>query len=119
MSVSDAKSSDLRPWWGSAASVMRLLEKWDMAQILGRLTIGPSPIGLHKLNKGVEFSNNSRTVSHPGAVSYPRADLHVEGRTARRVSRANADDRLSLDTLSRVEGGDCIVEGSHLADVCP
>src|SRR5215813_1651575 len=31
----------------------------------------------------------------------------------------NADDRLSLDTLGRVEGGNRIVEGSHLADVCP
>src|SRR5215467_14826499 len=31
----------------------------------------------------------------------------------------NADDRLSLDPLGRVEGGNRIVEGSHLADVCP
>src|SRR5215471_3844232 len=31
----------------------------------------------------------------------------------------NADDRLSLDPLGRVEGGDGIVEVSHLADVCP
>ena len=31
----------------------------------------------------------------------------------------NADDRLSLDPFGRVEGGDGIVEGSHLADVCP
>src|SRR3954471_11303175 len=31
----------------------------------------------------------------------------------------NADDRLSLDPLSRVEGGNRIVECSHLADVCP
>ena len=31
----------------------------------------------------------------------------------------NADDRLSLDPLSRVEGGDGIVKGSHVADVCP
>src|SRR5215468_1048419 len=34
-------------------------------------------------------------------------------------SRMNADDRLSLDPLGRVEGGNRIVEGSHLADVCP
>src|SRR5262249_35963877 len=33
--------------------------------------------------------------------------------------RMNADDRLSLDSLGRVEGGDGIVEGSHVADVCP
>src|SRR6516162_1409124 len=31
----------------------------------------------------------------------------------------NADYRLSLDPLGRVEGGDRIVEGSHVADVCP
>src|SRR5262245_66365614 len=31
----------------------------------------------------------------------------------------NADDRLSLDPLGRVEGDDGIIEGSHLADVCP
>src|SRR5437879_13893028 len=31
----------------------------------------------------------------------------------------NADDRLSLDPLGRVEGGSRIVEGSHVADVCP
>src|SRR5215813_10424646 len=31
----------------------------------------------------------------------------------------NADDRLSLDPLGRVEGGNRIVEGSLLADVCP
>ena len=31
----------------------------------------------------------------------------------------NADDNLSLDPLGRVEGGNRIVEGSHVADVCP
>src|SRR5438128_766608 len=31
----------------------------------------------------------------------------------------NADDRLSLDPLGRVEGGNRIVEGSHVADVRP
>src|SRR5512143_1649302 len=31
----------------------------------------------------------------------------------------NADDPLSLDPLGRVEGGNRIVEGSHVADVCP
>src|SRR5213078_5213810 len=31
----------------------------------------------------------------------------------------NADDRLSLDPLGRVEGGNRIVEGSHVADVGP
>src|SRR2546430_10852697 len=31
----------------------------------------------------------------------------------------DADDRLSLDPLGRVEGGNRIVEGSYVADVCP
>src|SRR5229473_8376791 len=31
----------------------------------------------------------------------------------------NADDRLSLDPFGLVEGGDGIVEGSHVTDVCP
>src|SRR5215472_3575906 len=34
-------------------------------------------------------------------------------------SRMNADERLSLNPLGRVEGGNGIVEGSHVADVCP
>src|SRR5215831_11136474 len=34
-------------------------------------------------------------------------------------SRMNADDRLSLDPLGPVEGGNRIVEGSYFADVCP
>src|SRR5262249_44558533 len=33
--------------------------------------------------------------------------------------RMNADDRLSLDPLGWVEGGNRFVEGSHVADVCP
>src|SRR6201984_2110695 len=31
----------------------------------------------------------------------------------------NANDGLSLDPLGPIEGGDGIVEGSHVADVCP
>src|SRR5499427_5044385 len=31
----------------------------------------------------------------------------------------NTDDRLSLDPLGPVEGGDSIVEGRDVADVCP
>src|SRR5581483_830743 len=34
-------------------------------------------------------------------------------------SRTNADDRLPVDPLGRVEGGDGVVEGSHVADVRP
>src|SRR5438270_3161089 len=33
--------------------------------------------------------------------------------------RTNADDRLSLDPVGPVEGGNGIVEGSHVADICP
>src|SRR6187399_2976268 len=33
-------------------------------------------------------------------------------------SRTNADDRLPLDPLNRVEGGDGIVDGRDVADVC-
>src|SRR5215831_6361560 len=36
-----------------------------------------------------------------------------------RVLRMNADDRLSIDPLGPVEGGNRIVEGNHVADVCP
>src|SRR6516225_3911144 len=47
--------------------------------------------------------------------------IHEEDRTARplRVLRTNADDRLPVASLGRVEGGDGFVEGSHGADVCP
>jgi hypothetical protein len=31
----------------------------------------------------------------------------------------NADDRLSLDPLGRVEGGDGVIEGRDVADVRP
>ncbi len=34
-------------------------------------------------------------------------------------SRMNADDGLFLDPLGRVDGGDGIVEGSHITDICP
>src|SRR5579862_8900949 len=35
------------------------------------------------------------------------------------VSRPSADDRLSPDPLGPIEGGNGIVEGSHVADVRP
>ena len=31
----------------------------------------------------------------------------------------NANDRLSFGPFGPVEGGNCIVEGSYVADVCP
>ena len=47
-------------------------------------------------------------------------ELHLRGRQAiPHSSRTNADDRLSLDPLGPVEGGNGIVEGSLVADVCP
>ena len=46
-------------------------------------------------------------------------DAHRLPRLSPDSSRTNTDDRLSLGPLGRVEGGDGIVEGSHVADVCP
>src|SRR6516225_4115434 len=47
-------------------------------------------------------------------------ELHLRGRQAiPHSSRTNANDRLSLDPLGPVEGGNGIVEGSFVADVCP
>jgi hypothetical protein len=45
--------------------------------------------------------------------------IREEGRTARphRVLAANADDRLPIASLGRVEGGDGFVEGRDVADV--
>jgi hypothetical protein len=44
---------------------------------------------------------------------------HFSGAATLESSRMNADDRLSLDPLGPVERGNRIVEGSHVADVCP
>src|SRR2546423_7809395 len=46
------------------------------------------------------------------------ADLPPDDRVPE-SSRTNADDRLPLDPLGRVEGGDGIIEGCDVADVCP
>lgn len=32
--------------------------------------------------------------------------------------RTNADDRLSLDPIGGIEGGNSVIEGRNLADVC-
>ena len=47
--------------------------------------------------------------------------IHEEGRPAAvsESSRTNADDRLPVDPLGRVEGGDGVVEGRDVADVRP
>src|SRR5215471_5422118 len=47
--------------------------------------------------------------------------IHKLGRTVAvpESLRANADDRLPIDPLGRVEGSDSIVEGRDLADVRP
>src|SRR5215813_1026378 len=37
----------------------------------------------------------------------------------RRAGGSNADDRLALDPLGRVEGGDGVIEGRDVADVRP
>src|SRR5262249_25162679 len=68
---------------------------------------------------GVEMGTNNREGN---------ADRDAAGRSGRRRprvsmdacrSRANADDRLTLASLGPVEGGDGIVEGRDVADVCP
>src|SRR5215472_14735346 len=47
-------------------------------------------------------------------------ELHLRARKAIPApSRTNANDRFALDPLGPVEGGNRIVEGSHVADVCP
>src|SRR5881392_184703 len=47
--------------------------------------------------------------------------IHTLGRTVAvpQSSRTNADDRLPIDPLGRVEGSDSIVDGRDLADVRP
>src|SRR3954464_14973552 len=47
--------------------------------------------------------------------------IYAEGSTesVRKSSRTNANDRLPLASLGRVEGGDGIVECRDVADVCP
>src|SRR5262249_28814016 len=49
----------------------------------------------------------------PGCAYLPPDDRVPES------SRTNADDRLPPDPLGRVEGGDGMVEGCDIADVCP
>jgi hypothetical protein len=46
------------------------------------------------------------------------ADLPPDDRVLE-SSRTNADDRLPLDPLGRIEGGDGVVEGRDVADVRP
>src|SRR5260370_26947583 len=59
--------------------------------------------------------NRVRHLTSPSA-----RELNLHGHWAiPESSRMNADDRLSLDPLGRVEGGDGIVEVNHVADVCP
>src|SRR5499427_1743848 len=60
-------------------------------------------------------SINSRTIAEP---MNPVAPV-TKTRMLNLLLRMNADDRLSLDPFGPVEGGDGIVEGSHVTDVCP
>src|SRR5215467_7451554 len=69
------------------------------------------------LSRAIENGRRNR-VRHLNSPS--ARELPLRGRWAiPESSRMNADDRLSLDPLGRVEGGNRIVEGSHVADVCP
>src|SRR5215212_5274416 len=60
----------------------------------------------------------------PAEATRDRSRREAEPGAAERLGvpeslRANADDRLPLDPLGRVEGGDSIVEGRDVADVGP
>ena len=74
----------------------------------------------------------SRKHEHGSGLLFPRSlsrldcsSVYVQGAVIAVLlaiaesPRMNADDCLSLDPLGRVEGGDGIVEDSHVADVCP
>ena len=58
-----------------------------------------------------------------GADRMQLADLDSAGRLRASMgacrSRTNADDRLPLASLGRVQGGDGVVEGRDVADVRP
>src|SRR6266849_3950422 len=62
-------------------------------------------------------------VARGGADRTQPADLESAGRPRASMgacrSRTNADDRLPVDPLGRIEGGDGIVEGRDVADVRP
>src|SRR4051812_48813162 len=75
---------------------------------------------LDRLTTVLPWTNGSRL----GLSPKPGAPLRTatSPRTAERLgvpesSRANADDRLPVEPLGRVEGGDGIVEGRDGADV--
>src|SRR4051812_10318212 len=66
----------------------------------------------------MEWLRYARVGGGAGLVANRRRSRGGDLRTAS-PSRMSADDRLSLDPLSRVEGGNRIVKCSHLADICP
>src|SRR5215469_1287242 len=74
---------------------------WNLAIVLSLLSIDTSSFKL--LGRKVRISCSTSKVSFGAPES----------------SRTTADDRLPLASLGRVQGGDGIVEGGHLADVCP
>jgi len=61
----------------------------------------------------------ARRQPRPGLIHHSDRGLQYACGDNPEFSLANADDRLSLGPFGRVEGGDCIVEGSHFADVRP
>lgn len=72
----------------------------------------------------------SHKLSHPSLAPEEAANRHtalvnLAFRQPRVVGSSpealwmNADDRLSFDPFSRAEGGDCVLEGGHVADVRP
>ena len=80
-----------------------------------------NPCSLHMNRHGTndfavcaQSSRIERSVGNTSRISETDSHNPVLG-----SSRLNADDRLSLGLLGSVEGGNRIVEGSHIADVYP
>jgi hypothetical protein len=77
------------------------------------------PIARFKVHKPEPSRRRVLAPGHPGRECQPGcADLPPDDRVPE-SSRTNADDRLPLASLNRVEGGDGIVEGRDVADVRP
>jgi hypothetical protein len=124
--------------FGLFLAVLLADEKWTQQNIGYVLSVGGLAGLLSQLPSGelLDASRSKRLLVAFGAIVVAVSALvmagtiatiqkatmiHEEGRTARppRVLRTNADDRLPVASLGRVEGGDGFVEGSHVADVCP
>ena len=99
----------------SACRERRVLGRRRSSPPAGTATHGPSdsassepPVGAAPARRGGARPSRRRTSPSAGSVL-----------GCVKFLRANADDRLSLGPLGRVEGGDGVVEGRDVADVGP